>query len=46
MAFVNFEMQRGNKIYNILLLALTVALFSAERFLAAEDVIDAVVSRR
>lgn len=45
-AFVNFEMQRGNKIYNILLLALTVALFSAERFLAAEDVIDAVVSRR
>lgn len=43
-AFVNFGLQRGNKIYNIL--ALTVALFSAERFFAAGDAIDAVVSRR
>lgn len=30
-AFVNFKMQRGNKISTILLLALTAALFSAER---------------
>lgn len=30
-AFVNFEMQRSNKIYNALLLALTVALFPAGR---------------
>lgn len=36
-AFVNFKMQRGNKISNILLLALTAALFSAERLLAAGD---------
>lgn len=34
-AFVNFKMQRGNKISTILLLALTAALFSAERLCAA-----------